>query len=137
MATRILSVEYFHTTVRDRPGEGFHLLSQLAEMGVELLAFSAVPLGPLYTQLTVFPADSGKLSREGRRAGLELDGPHPALLAQGEDVLGALAGIYERLSAAGVNVYASTGVTDGRGGFGQIFYVRPEEYERARAALDV
>ncbi|MEJ2311648.1 MAG: hypothetical protein P8Y10_13415 [Gemmatimonadales bacterium] len=137
MATTIRSVEYFHTTVRDRPGEGFQLLSQLAQIGIELLAFSAVPLGPLYTQLTVFPTDSGKLSREGRRAGLELDGPHPALLAQGEDVLGALAGIYERLAAAGVNVYASTGVTDGRGGFGQIFYVRPEEYERARAALGV
>jgi hypothetical protein len=137
MATSIRSVEYFHTTVRDRPGEGFRLLSQLAEIGIELLAFSAVPMGPLYTELTVFPTDSGKLTREGRRAGLELDGPHPALLAQGDDVLGALAGIYERLAAAGVNVYASTGVTDGRGGFGQIFYVRPEEYDRARAALDV
>jgi hypothetical protein len=137
MATSIRSVEYFHTTVRDRPGEGFRLLSQLAEIGIELLAFSAVPMGPLYTELTVFPTDSGKLTREGRRAGLELDGPHPALLAQGDDVLGALAGIYERLAAAGVNVYASTGVTDGRGGFGQIFYVRPEEYDQARAALDV
>jgi hypothetical protein len=137
MATSIRSVEYYHTTVRDRPGEGFRILSRLAEMGVELLAFSAVPLGPLYTQLTVFPADSGKLAREGARAGLKLDGPHPALLAQGDDVLGALAGIYERLAAAGVNVYASTGVTDGRGGFGQVFYVRPEEYERARAALEV
>ncbi len=137
MATSIRSVEYFHATVRDRPGEGFHLLSQLAEIGIELLAFSAVPLGPLYTQLTVFPEDSGKLAREGGRAGLELDGPHPALLAQGENVLGALAGIYERLAAAGVDVYASNGVTDGRGGFGQIFYIRPEEYERARAALEV
>jgi hypothetical protein len=137
MATSIRSVEYFHTTVRDRPGEGFRLLSQLAEMGIELLAFSAVPMGPLYTELTVFPADSGKLTQEGERAGLKLDGPHPALLAQGDDVLGALAGIYERLAAAGVNVYASTGVTDGRGGFGQIFYVRPEEYERALAALGV
>lgn len=137
MATSIRSVDYFYTTVRDRPGEGFQLLSQLAEMGVELLAFSAIPLGPLHTQLTVFPTDSGKLIREGGRAGLELDGPHPALLAQGDDVLGALAGIYERLAAARVNVFASTGVTDGRGGFGQIFYVRPEEYDRACAALDV
>ena len=137
MATRIRSVEYFNTTVKDQPGQGFAILSQLEDMGVELLAFSAVPMGPVNTQLTVFPLESGKLAREGRRAGLQLDGPHPALLAQGEDVLGALAGIYERLAAAGVNVYASTGVTDGRGGFGHIFYVRPEEYERALRALDL
>ena len=137
MATNIRSVEYFYTTVPDRPGEGFRLLSRLAEMGVELLAFSAVPLGPVNTQLTIFPRDSGKLAQEGARARLKLDGPHPALLAQGDDVLGALAGIYERLASAGVNVYASTGVTDGRGGFGQIFYIRPEEFQRARAALGV
>ena len=137
MATSIRSVEYFHTTVRDRPGEGFRLLSQLAEMGIELLAFSAVPMGPLYTELTVFPADSGKLTQEGERAGLELDGPHPALLAQGDDVLGALAGIYERLAAAGVNVYASTGVADGRGSYGYVLYVRPDEYAQAAAALGI
>ncbi|UCG75771.1 MAG: hypothetical protein JSV95_00085 [Gemmatimonadota bacterium] len=135
MATQIRRVEYFYTMVKDEPGEGFRLLSQLAEMGIGLLAFSAVPLGPLYTQLTVFPQDSGKLLSESRRAGLELDGPHPALLAQGDDVLGALAGIYERLAAAGVNVYASTGVADDRGGFGHIFYIRPEEFLQAARAL--
>ena len=135
MATQIRRVEYFYTMVKDEPGEGFRLLSQLAEMGIGLLAFSAVPLGPLYTQLTVFPQDSGKLLSESRRAGLELDGPHPALLAQGDDVLGALAGIYERLAAAGVNVYASTGVADDRGRFGHIFYIRPEEFLQAARAL--
>ncbi len=137
MATTIRRVEYFYTAVRDQPGEGYELLSQLAEMGIKLLAFSAVPMGPLHTQLTLFPHDSGRLLSEGRRAGLTLDGPHPALLAQGDDVLGALAGIYKRLAAAGVNVYASSGVTDGRGGFGQIFYVRSEEFGRALEALGI
>jgi len=40
-----------------------------------------------------------------------------------------------RLSDARVNVYASTGVADGRGSFGYIIYVRPEEYDRAVVSL--
>jgi hypothetical protein len=36
-----------------------------------------------------------------------------------------------------VNVYASNGVTDSKGSFGYLLYVRPEEYERAAAALKV
>jgi hypothetical protein len=53
----------------------------------------------------------------------------------GEDRLGALAAIHERLYEAKVNVYASNGVTDGRGGFGCVLYVRSEELDRAAPAL--
>jgi len=41
------------------------------------------------------------------------------------------------LYEANVNVYASNGVTDGKGSFGYVLYVRPEEYEMAAAALDL
>jgi hypothetical protein len=47
MAQKIRRAEYFHVTVRDRPGEGYHVLSELAEQGVQLLAFSAIPVGPV------------------------------------------------------------------------------------------
>ncbi|UCE86633.1 MAG: hypothetical protein JSU66_02535, partial [Deltaproteobacteria bacterium] len=67
----------------------------------------------------------------------ELDGPHPALLVQGDDELGALAGVHALLHEANVNVYASSGVTDGKGSYGYVIYVRPEDYERAAAALRV
>jgi hypothetical protein len=43
--------------------------------------------------------------------------------------------VHEKLYEAGVDVYASTGVTDGRGSYGYIVYVRPEEYEQAAQAL--
>jgi len=36
---------------------------------------------------------------------------------------------------AGIDVYASTGVVDGKGTFGYLMYVRPEDIERAHAAL--
>jgi hypothetical protein len=56
---------------------------------------------------------------------------------QGDDELGALTDIHNKLHQANVNVYASSGVTDGKGSFGYVVYIRPEEYERAVSALNV
>ena len=137
MACSVRRVDYFSTTVTDQPGEAYKLLKTLADLGISLLAFTAVPIGPLHTRLTLFPGDSPKLAHEAREDHLELDGPHPALLVQGDDELEALVDIHMRLSNARVNVYASTGVADGRGSFGYIIYVRPEEFSRASAALGV
>lgn len=137
MAYSIRRVDYFYTSVRDRPGEAYNLLSQMAEMGLNMLAFTAVPVGPTHTQLTLFPEDSGKMAAAAQRAGMTVDGPHPAFLVQGDDELGALAEIHQELFRANVNVYASTGVTDGRGTYGYLVYVRPEEYERAAEALSL
>jgi hypothetical protein len=135
MACSVRRVDYFYTTVTDQPGEAYKLLKTLADLGVSLLAFTAVPIGPLHTQLTLFPEDAGKLVREAQNDSLVLDGPHPALLVQGDDELGALAELHMKLADARVNVYASTGVADGRGCFGYIIYVRPEEFDRAVVAL--
>jgi hypothetical protein len=137
MAFTVRRADYFHTTIEDRPGEGYQLLTRLAEVGVNLLAFTAVPVGPARTRLTLFPDDPHRMETAARNAGLALDGPHRALLVQGDDELGALAGEHQKLAEAGVNVYASTGVTDGRGSYGYMLYVRPEEYAQAAEALGV
>jgi hypothetical protein len=137
MAFSVRRAEYFYATVEDRPGEGHRLLTELAEVGVNLLAFAAVPIGPLHTQLTLFPDDAESMAAAARKARLPLDGPHPALLVQGDDELGALAGVHEKLFEAGVNVFASTGVADGRGSYGYVLYVRPDEYTRAASALNL
>ncbi len=137
MAYSIRRVEYFYTTVRDRPGAAYKLLAQMAEMGLNMEAFTAVPVGPMHTQLTIFPEDSGKMSSLAQRAGMKVDGPHQAILVQGDDELGALAEIHQELYQANVNVYASTGVTDGRGTFGYLIYVRAEEFERAAKTLSI
>jgi hypothetical protein len=137
MTSVIRRVEYFYTTVRDQPGEAYKLLHLLSELGIKQLAFAAVPTGLMRTQLTIFPEEPQKLTGEARRAKLDLDGPYPALLVQGDDELGALADIHRRLFEAGVNVYASSGVADGRGSYGYVIYVRPEEFEQAAQALEV
>jgi hypothetical protein len=133
----IRRVDYYNTTVRDRPGESYRLLAQFAELGLNLVAFTAVPTGPTHTQLTLFPEDSGKMEAAAQRAGMKLDGPYPAFLVQGDDELGALAEIHQQLFRADVNIYASSGVTDGKGCFGYLIYVRPEDFGRAAAALGV
>lgn len=137
MAFRISRAEYFYTTVEDVPGEAYKLLSRLADLGINLLAFTAIPTGPNRTQLALFPAEARKLQSEARKAGMLLDGPHRALLVQGDDELGALVAVHEKLYEAGVNVYASNGVTDGKGSYGYVVYVRPEEYEKAAKALEL
>jgi hypothetical protein len=137
MAFRIRPVDYFYATVKDQPGEAYKLLSQLSSLGINLLAFTAIPFGPMTVQLTIFPEDAQKLTSEAQRAGLVLDGPQPALLVQGDDELGALAEVHMKLYQANVNVYASSGVADGRGGFGYVVYIKPGDYDRAVAALKV
>ncbi len=137
MANRIRRVEYFHATVVDEPGEAYKVLSALAGLGVNLVAFTAVPVGPDSTQITLFPEDPGKMRSEAQKAGMALDGPHRALLVQGDDELGVLATVHEKLYRAQVNVYASSAIADGAGKFGHLIYVRPEDYERAAKALSV
>jgi len=137
MAFRIRRVDYFYATIKDQPGEAYKVLSLLASLGINLLAITAVPFGPMNTQLTIFPEDSGQLRSEAQKSGLKLEGPQPALLIQGDDKLGALAEVHMKLFEANINVYASSGVADGRGSYGYIIYVRPDDYERAAGALNV
>jgi hypothetical protein len=41
-------------------------------------------------------------------------------LVEGDDELGAFASVHERLAKAHVDIYASSGVTDGQGSFGYV-----------------
>lgn len=136
MAYSLRQIDYYTTTIRDEPGEAYRLLSLLEGLGVNLDAFTAVPIGPGQTQLTLFPDDGKRLTTEAERAGMLLDGPFPALLVRGDDELGALADVHMKLYEAGVNVYAASGVSDGKSCFGYIIYVRPEEVQRAVAAFE-
>ncbi|MBM4168030.1 MAG: hypothetical protein FJ215_02570 [Ignavibacteria bacterium] len=137
MAFSIRRVDYFYVTVKHEPGEAYKFLSRLADLGINLLAFTAVPMGPAHTQLTIFPEDTHALNDGAKKAGISVIGPHPAILVQGDDELGALAVIHEKLYESKVNAYASSGVADGRGGFGYLLYIKPDEYDRAVNALGV
>lgn len=135
--SEIRVVEYFHTTVKDSVGAGYRLLNELAAEGVNLVAFNAIPVGPYNVQMMLFPEDPELLVRTASKTGLVLTGPQQALLIQGDDRLGALAEIHRRLFDAGVNVYSSTAVTSGKGGYGYLVYLKPHDIEKAAATLEI
>jgi hypothetical protein len=135
MAVSVRRVEYFYATVGGQPDEAFELLEQLSALGVNLFALNTMPLGPESTQFTLFPADAMQLQNAARAARLTLDGPHAAVLVQGDDEIGVVSRLHARLHKAGVRVFASTAVADGKGYFGYVLYMRPEDTERTVAAL--
>ncbi len=137
MALDIKSVEYYQIAIDNHAGEAYKLLSQVAGFGINLLAFAAVPLGPMRTLFTLFPDDGLKMTGGAKNAGLHLDGPYFALLVQGDDESGALAGIYKKLSQADVTVCKSNGIAGINGGYGVILFFKREDYQKAVAALEV
>jgi len=137
MSVQVRAVDYFTTTAHGSAEAAYELLTHLAGGGVNLLAFNAIPVGIGATQLVLFPEDAAPLQAVAGAQGLELAGPDRALLIQGDDELGALARIHRLLAAADVQPYASAGLTDGRGGFAYVVYVRRDQFAAAADALGV
>lgn len=137
MTATIYSVDYYYTTVEDRPGVGCGFLETLASEEVNLLAFNAFPVGRDRTQLVIYPLNATWLVDLARHEGLRLVGPHHAFIVHGDDELGALVDIHQKLCDCSINVSSSTGITDGRGGYRYIMHVHPEDYDRALRELDV
>jgi len=135
MGATIRTVDYYYTTVFDQPGEGCKLLTKLASAEVNLLAFTAIPIGPDRTQLVLFPENTEYLIRAAEESDFTLVGPQKAFLVQGDDQLGVLIDIHRALYEAAINVYSSSGVSDGRNGYGYIIHVKPEDFDEASRAL--
>ena len=136
MSHQIKRVRYYSAHVADRVGSAYAVLRELANSETNLLAFSCVPVGPSDLQVTLFPEDPERLERVSGKVGISLMPPQHAFLVQGDDEIGVLADVHRRLCDAKIDVYASNGVTDARGTFGYVIYVRPDEFERAADILD-
>jgi len=138
MGLEIKKVEYYNITVDGNAGEGYKLLSVFAGVGINLLAFKAVPVEPMRTRFSLFPDDSSKMKDGAKKAGLNLDGPHSALIIKGyDDESGECANIHEKLSQAGINVYESSGIANIKESYGIVLYLKEEDCEKAMAALEL
>jgi hypothetical protein len=135
MSYNLKTVEYYNFTVEGHVGEGSKALVAFASVGIDLLAFKAVPLGSNRTQFTLLPEDGAKMNEGAQKAGLNLDGPYTALIIEGDEKAGALSVVYDKLSQAGIPVYESTGIAHIRGGYGVVLYLKPEDCDKAVAAL--
>jgi hypothetical protein len=134
MADTIRRVSYYYTTISDKPGEGAGLLNSLRSAGVNLLAFHAFP-SARKAQVDFVPADSVLFTAAAKNAKIKLSKPKTAFLIDGDDRVGALAGMMARLGAAKINVTAVTGVCAGMGRYGAILWVKPRDVNKAAAAL--
>lgn len=137
MSYKIRKLNYYYAITQDKPGEAYKILSILADVGVNQLAFNAMQMGPERAQITLFPEDEALLLNVAKKAGLNLDGPYQAILVQGTDELGALIEVHEKLQNANINIAMSTAITDGSGSYGYLIYVRPDDYDKAADALSI
>ena len=78
-----------------------------------------------------------RLARAAEDADLSLTGSSRAFLIQGDNELGALVDVHQKLCDAQINVVNATGIADSKGGYGYIIYVRPEDFDQAAHELGV
>jgi hypothetical protein len=126
-------VDYFYLMAPNKPGEGARALNTLKDAGVNLLAFSGFPKGRR-TQLDFFPVDAVAFKQAAKRAKWKVVGPKRGFFLQGDDRVGAVAELLERLGTAKINVTAIDAVSvDGR--YGAIFWVAPKDVKKTAALL--
>jgi len=130
----IRKVVYFSMQVPNRPGVGLEMLKSIAKGKHNLLAFSGFPNGAK-AQVDFVPARPAEFARGARKAGVKLGKRKTAFLVQGEDRVGALVRVLEKLAKARINMVAMDAVTAGNRRFGAIFWVRPKDVGRASRLL--
>jgi hypothetical protein len=134
MADTIRLVEYFYITAPNKAGEGARALNMLKQAGVNLLAFSGFPQGRR-AQLDFIPADPAAFKQAAKGAKWKVVGPKRGFLVQGDDRVGAVGELLERLGAAKINVSAIDALCVADGRYGAIFWVAPKDVKKAAALL--
>ncbi len=134
MADTVRVVEYFYTTAPNKAGEGARALAILRDAGINLLAFSGFPKGR-GAQMDFIPADPAAFKQAAKKAKWKVVGPKRGFLLDGDDRVGAVADLLDRLGRAKINVTAIDAVSVGGGRYGAIFWVAPKDVKKAAALL--
>ena len=130
----IRKVVYFSMQVPNRPGVGVEMLKVIAKGRQNLLAFTGFPNGAR-AQVDFVPARPAEFARGAKRAGIKLGKKKTAFLVQGEDRVGALVRVLDKLAGARINMVAMDAVTAGSRRFGAIFWVKQKDVARASRLL--
>ena len=134
MSDTLRKVDYFYVMSPNTPGQGAKLMNGLAAAGVNLLAFSAFPSGRK-AQLDLVPEDSAALKRAAKSMGIKLSVAKKGFLLVGDDRIGAVTGVLDKLAGAKINVTAIDAVTTGDGRFGALFWVKAPNVAKAAKLL--
>jgi len=134
MSNMLRKVDYFYVMLPNRAGQGAKVMTALAAEGVNLLAFSGFPSGGK-AQLDLMPENSAKFRKAAKKLGLKVSKRKTGFLYHGDDRVGAMTKILDKLAAAKVNVVAVDAVTSGKGRFGAIFWVKATAVAKASKVL--
>lgn len=137
MADIVRRIEYYYTIVPNRAGAGAKVLNALKAGGVNLIAYNGFPTSPRRAQLAFVPVDRDAFLAAARQAGIKLVGPKIAFLFQGEDRVGAVAGIVSKLGQARINITAMQATAAGEGRYGAILWVKARNVGKAAQTLGV
>jgi len=136
MADWIRKVDYFKMEIPDRPGEGARVLKVLRDAGVNLLAFTGFPRGRK-TQMDFVPRNTAAFRKAMKRAGFPVSEKKTVFLIRGDDKVGAVYRIMETLGKAGINVTAIDAVSNGKGLYGAILWVKAKDVRKVSKVLGV
>ena len=134
MAETVRLIDYYSMEVSDRPGAAHQILEQLREARVYLLTVSGFPKGRR-AQLDFVPANASAFRAVARKAGWKLGGPKKGFLIYGDDRVGVVADLLEKLTTVKINVTATQAIIAGGDRFGMILWVKPRDVRRASKAL--
>ena len=134
MSDTLRKVDYFYTDIPNTPGQGAKIMAGTRAAGVNLLAFSGFPNGRR-AQLDLDAGGFGEIKSAAKAMGLKMSAKKTGFLFAGDDRVGAMTGILDKLAAAKINVTAIDAVASGDGRFGAIFWVKPESVAKAAKLL--
>jgi hypothetical protein len=135
MADRVKKVSYCYVKVPNRAAQGEAALRELREGGVDLLAYSGFPIGKGKAQLDFVPNDMAAFRRVARKNGWRVSKVKKGFLVTGNDQIGAAYRHVRKLADARINITAADAVAAGKGRYGMILWVKPNNYARAARIL--
>jgi hypothetical protein len=136
MRPSLRRVDSYSMEVPNRPGEAYRILQTLDEAGVDLVFFTAYPLGEDKAVVDLVVHDPSRLQYALQTKHLPAVQRTPAFMISGPARLGGAAEILRRLADARINVHAASGTAQG-GAFGMVLWIPPSDFEAAARALEV
>lgn len=130
----IRKADYFSMEVPNRIGEGARLLGALRDAGVNLLGFTGFPSGRR-AQVDFIPEDTAAFKAAARKLGMKVGPRKTVFLAEGDDRVGAIADLVDKIAGAGVNMTAMDAVATGAGRYAAMFWVDPGDVNKVARAL--
>ena len=137
MPEEIRRVDYYYTTVPDKPGQAVNILGALRGAGVNLVAFSGFPAGARKAQLDFIAEDNAAFTKAAKSASIKLSKKKSGFLIQGEDRPGAVADTLDKLAQAGINVTSVQAICAGMGRYGGLLWVKQADFRKAQKALGI